>query len=83
MNIKIFTLFLVSSFFTLAASAQTIEENIKRQMKDIKMEENRAKADALLIDKTLISDSAVLAQRQTQYPSDKKRKCIKKNHHKH
>lgn len=80
---KIFLFFFAALFYTLNASAQTIEENINRQMNDPKTEEKAAKADAMLIDKTIISDGADKSEKTKRDHSNKKRKCIKKSHHKH
>jgi len=73
MNKKIY-LMVLATFLSAASFAQTVKENIDKASKDPARNINAGKADALLQDKKVITDTASLKPDQEVQSNNKKKK---------
>lgn len=73
MNKKIY-LMVLATFLSAASFAQTVKENIDKASKDPARNINAGKADALLQDKKVITDTSSLKPDQQVQSNNKKKK---------
>jgi NADPH-dependent 7-cyano-7-deazaguanine reductase QueF len=81
MKTKTLIFFLAMNLFSFSLSAQSKEQKIEKAMKDLKREENAAKADVYIQNKKVISDSTQIQNgiKSEAVTKKKKKKSCKKD----